>query len=870
MATHSAIQLSSDLKAFANDDKTRCDGIVIDNKKGDTVRQYIPNSELVEFWTPGRVEEACNILGIDLPIQTVREHHLRLLSTLLLTADNHCTHVKERLDDFRRQGIVDVKLPLSRDVVGSIFSDAPKDADAFYSNQFLFSPANMDTNLWDLPLGPELILPLKFIGQLQDGGLSSQSVSKYARYEGSKPSESDFVVIKIFPPHALRATFRDEVQLYRELQDDGTTTRDYKRPSEYFLSCYGTFQQNGFGAIVLEYANGGSLLDYFRKTTPPQNRDGLCQFYNALLDLPRAVFTLSNVGSSGYTHQDIKPGNIFVFCDTTGSGTPKIRLKLGDFGMSSKLIVGPDSEPYSHDNQATLAYSAPELMVQDVRLRDRTQRVSQPAEIWAVGCVMIESLTWAVRGEAARGAFAWERHDEIAARHQSMSEIGYAFAFHDGQTILDAVKTAALEISKSVCEYDKYTKRIVDLLTTDVLRPTPRKAGDYISGTLQDVLDGKAVRIKKRSVSNGARSPIKTAKLEPPAQGSKRTRSSWEAPPPHGNAHHPCKHHHLDSYAPAAWPGGRGTELATAADGGAVHDAARPSTVGSGSVALADCPHPDITAESLYNYHKGGKMSDRQGKMRSFLNDVNSSAAAISMALHKLEVEKVVIAITYAVKRADPDGIELYFTSNSTTGYRVTSVKSAKAVLRKWEGKTDCSNRMAATLKRVLDRVTEKAQPDQASKSPWKALPLAKTQKPAGASVLVLTNGVWGASPVGGLPSAPGDGRLLRGGQSPSGNQARDWGLCGVDDCIRNFFSSSPEMAERRGLLYATVQFISFGNSVDGLERLKYLDDCLGLKYDMVDTKSHKAPLWSILMGSLDPDIDSWPARGNAKFRMHG
>lgn len=189
MATHSAIQLSSDLKTFANDDKTRCDGIVIDNKKGDTVRQYIPNSELVEFWTPGRVEEACNILGIELPIQTVREHHLRLLSTLLLTADNHCTHVKERLDDFRRQGIVDVKLPLSRDVVGSIFSDAPKDADAFYSNQFLFSPANMDTNLWDLPLGPELILPLKFIGQLQDGGLSSQSVSKYARYEGSKPSE---------------------------------------------------------------------------------------------------------------------------------------------------------------------------------------------------------------------------------------------------------------------------------------------------------------------------------------------------------------------------------------------------------------------------------------------------------------------------------------------------------------------------------------------------------------------------------------------------------------------------------------------------------------------------------------------------------
>lgn len=102
-------------------------------------------------------------------------------------------------------------------------------------------------------------------------------------------------------------------------------------------------------------------------------------------------------------HGDIKPHNILYFSQEQDFN-PLGNLKLADFGLAE--IHRKTSRTGKPNGPQSWAYRAPEYDLVKQAL------VSLPADVWALGCVFSEFLTWVVKGPEGVLSFANARFDE--------------------------------------------------------------------------------------------------------------------------------------------------------------------------------------------------------------------------------------------------------------------------------------------------------------------------------------------------------------------------------------------------------------------------------------------------------------------------
>ncbi|XP_031640746.1 mitogen-activated protein kinase kinase kinase 4 isoform X3 [Contarinia nasturtii] len=123
--------------------------------------------------------------------------------------------------------------------------------------------------------------------------------------------------------------------------------------------------------------------------------EGLTRRYAAqLLD------AVAELHRHGVVHRDIKPANIFL----TKSGNC---LKLGDFGSAVKIQAHTTIPGELQAYVGTQAYMAPEVFT-----RNHTDGHGRAADIWSVGCVVIEM---------ASGKRPWAQFDQ---NYQIMFKVG--------------------------------------------------------------------------------------------------------------------------------------------------------------------------------------------------------------------------------------------------------------------------------------------------------------------------------------------------------------------------------------------------------------------------------------------------------------
>lgn len=106
-------------------------------------------------------------------------------------------------------------------------------------------------------------------------------------------------------------------------------------------------------------------------------------------------------------HADIKPTNILCF---KVEKQKTLFLKWADFGFS--MQVGPDSKLASNVLRHTKTYRAPE---QDVE-----QQVTLKSDVWSLGCLFLEFVTWALVGWSGVDNFDEQRleeHEDPEATH---------------------------------------------------------------------------------------------------------------------------------------------------------------------------------------------------------------------------------------------------------------------------------------------------------------------------------------------------------------------------------------------------------------------------------------------------------------------
>ncbi len=130
---------------------------------------------------------------------------------------------------------------------------------------------------------------------------------------------------------------------------------------------FGIHEEDGKTFIAMAYIDGPSLADKIKERPLPLDE---------ALDIAVHIAEgLQEAHEKGIVHRDIKPQNVML--------TAKRQVKIMDFGLAA--VAGRSRLTKSGTTLGTPAYMAPEQL--------EAKEADRRADIWALGCVLYETLT---------------------------------------------------------------------------------------------------------------------------------------------------------------------------------------------------------------------------------------------------------------------------------------------------------------------------------------------------------------------------------------------------------------------------------------------------------------------------------------------
>ena len=151
--------------------------------------------------------------------------------------------------------------------------------------------------------------------------------------------------------------------------------------------------------IVMELAEGGSLAGFIKECA----LKGCVDSREVLVMTTQIADAMDYMHSQGVVHRDIKADNILL----AHAGEGVIHIKVADFGVAVVLATVSGSAGLLSRSPGTHQYFAPE--------RAKSQKYGSMADMWAVGCVIIELLTRDRLREAL-----WHDGVEVSGRREQL------------------------------------------------------------------------------------------------------------------------------------------------------------------------------------------------------------------------------------------------------------------------------------------------------------------------------------------------------------------------------------------------------------------------------------------------------------------
>jgi hypothetical protein len=213
---------------------------------------------------------------------------------------------------------------------------------------------------------------------------------------GERKKEVAFAVKKI------NGTFQD----YARERDAYQRLSLAQNPHPHIFPLLATYRMEGKYHFVFPFANC-DLAMYLRHQPRPSNaKRSLEWFGGQMRGLADALTTVhgryrdSQQAQRGIygVHGDIKPENILCF----GSDDRWTAFALTDFGSS--YFCTAEEKDIPKGLKHTPVYRAPEV--------DTTGGITQAYDIWSLGCVYAEAITWFLEGKAGMAKLIEARLDE--------------------------------------------------------------------------------------------------------------------------------------------------------------------------------------------------------------------------------------------------------------------------------------------------------------------------------------------------------------------------------------------------------------------------------------------------------------------------
>ncbi|KAF4498672.1 serine threonine kinase [Fusarium agapanthi] len=807
------------------------------NGHGETVT-YVPRSVLENYWSKAKVDDILD--SHDQPIQensTYITMNLRhIFSNLTYTGHTQqiswfCQHVRS---------LSDLHLPFS-------VQDLPPNctwSTSFLEHQWMFCPLSFTPDtVFKRTLHPKHILPVSYEGCLTDSAGPSGAATLWRVHMQSECtlplSKAGTVVFKIYEGARAQRLYKAEAEAYSQLlrsNNEGSITKHFASFS---------FEGMEKSIIVLEYAEGGSLLDFLRGTNIPFTLSEFCLLWSRLLNLFDALHALHDIcrpTQSSYwslsgVHQDIQLSNILVFPRKDKGSRFDVTFKLADFGLAKIGRIYSQGDSLITSNKGNRMYTSPETY-SNYRVQDQAStEISAACDMWSMGAVFSDVLVWSITGESGREDYRLRRQEEISNKpHLRASK--HDSCFHDGTSRLTAVDEFHNYVLQNKrgndCLSPYISQLIIEFMLTERFRRlTAMQTKLRVDEQIQKALNGQG---GETPVSPGSFTPpiLPTTSIPTPPFQKRATLPSTTEPRP---SHVP------DRSLRQSYP----METRKAISERSVPpkppfrhepltESSAPEPVSTlinqnGPIAASAPTNSGVAVDQVYQLleqkdrlllfsgplgakaDKGAEIMDLPGmqEARSKIAEAKGRDQIMlidnfgSMEEHKPKAMKTARVISYVAKIADDNGMEV-FAASETTKRPVICTSSGKVekIIKKMKTvKGKCS--MYKCLDDILNRTL-----------------VAGQFRPT--SIYIYTDGVW----------EPGD------------------------DKVNLLISRAIEFLDSHGYKSSALmfQFIRFGNDPTGTERLDYLDNQCKRRtatdhYDIVDAKHCDEHVPDIVIGSI-------------------
>ncbi|KAI1400293.1 hypothetical protein F4819DRAFT_378459 [Hypoxylon fuscum] len=182
------------------------------------------------------------------------------------------------------------------------------------------------------------------------------------------------------------------------------------RDNPHLIKLLATYCQDGYYHLIFPWAELGNLMDFWMRFLPDQSYKltlWIAEQCNSIAKGLRMIHheefqpLLVQTEARKRIHGNIKPENILCFKDSPKNNPGEIILKISDFGLTRWDQHILDDKEYRDVMAMFLIYRAPECHLD--------KQVSQLWDIWTLGCLFLDFLTWYLYG--------WEKGvDEFSKR----------------------------------------------------------------------------------------------------------------------------------------------------------------------------------------------------------------------------------------------------------------------------------------------------------------------------------------------------------------------------------------------------------------------------------------------------------------------
>jgi hypothetical protein len=439
-----------------------------------------------------------SVFGFDRPppidARNISRGYERIFAILLLIGRG------AYIGHFVHSGIDDSRLPLHalpEDV--PIPSRDPEFFSAFYKCQWQFCAHTFEKSYNRSQLRNETVLPItsiRVIRTASNADLVQINIHPaYNRLSPDEATEATTYILKRYCVVDAEAYFEAELDAFRSLHLSGSGEGN-------LTAFYSTFEQHGTYNVLLEFADQGSLVDYFQKT-PPLRPEDIQTFWRNLLDVIKALDAIHKMPAGAANgprvlqgwHGNINPTSILVISKQGGSKFD-VHFKLADLGidhfmttMASRSSVATSTEHPSR------AYDAPECSHEDnAGLSARPE-----ADMWSLGCILSDAVTWVVRGIDGLEDYRIRRNVEL----EQLGAATDAYCFHDGEIRLQCVDDWHAELLDFKRPTDLITEPIWNMLSEMLGEPDERPTAKQLLAKSRRLLAGTGNLSQRPSQSGG-------------------------------------------------------------------------------------------------------------------------------------------------------------------------------------------------------------------------------------------------------------------------------------------------------------------------------------------------------------------------------